>query len=411
MSKLPFKKRHRSRFPNSSMCEQASSFSSSPGVFEGLLSPSVSPVTTYSTPNYQDHLVSTEQLNSFYANSRKCQTSKGSPTFSPGVFENLISPPATVDTPYPTLYAPFPSSPSGLRSVITEKLMLRRQDPLVSQEQPTSSHVGPRETKSPKASKTGTVPHRFVYKVGNVPIECLGKKSKSNSNSRSRHKSDSSVVDNQPPNSETTPPNMNLHQYPMLPPPTSPRPGLLHPIPIYPQSRFLPSNQLMQMVSPGYYRPYGGMSGAEGAERMQNGVNVQTKTKKTQTCRFCINHGKEFAVKGHKNLCENRQCQCPQCNITRQKQIAVKVNTKLTRQQDAERIHRLAGLNLNQNSDQMRPNSLQYSGHPLPRTLEFNGRVGPSYKELNSVDHLNATQSRRHEYTDDEDLEFVNYPE
>ena len=410
MSKLPFKKRQHRRFPDSSVCEQASSFSSSPGVFEGLLSPPVSPDTPCSTHNYQDHMVSTEQINSFYTNSPKRQTSKHSLTFSPEVFESPISPPASVATPYPTIYSPFSSAPTGLRSVITENPMSPRQDPLASPEHPTSSHVGLRKSKSPKGSKTGTVSQRFVYKVGDVPIENLGKKSKSSGNSRSRHKSESSVVDNQPPNSESTTQNMNLHQYPILPPSTSPRPRLLYPIPVYPQSRFLPSNQLMQMVSTGYYGPYEVTSGAEGAEPMQNGVNIQTRTKKTQKCRFCINHGQIFAVKGHKDFCTNRKCQCPQCNITRQRQIAVKDQAQLTRQQDAERLQRLAELNLSQNSDQITSNSLQYSGYPGPRTLEYNDTVGPSSPEFNSVDHLNTMQSRRNEYTEEEDFEFVDYP-
>lgn len=67
-------------------------------------------------------------------------------------------------------------------------------------------------------------------------------------------------------------------------------------------------------------------------------MNPNKKKKKSQECRYCANHELYIPVKGHKYNCEYRNCGCEFCEITRQRQIAVREQQKQTRRQEALRM-------------------------------------------------------------------------
>jgi hypothetical protein len=84
------------------------------------------------------------------------------------------------------------------------------------------------------------------------------------------------------------------------------------------------------------------------------------RKKKPQQCRFCANHDIYEPVKGHKYNCKFRinNCDCTKCEVTRNRQVAVREQAKLTKQQESMR---------QQKQQQLHSNSLLPYGVVDPR--------------------------------------------
>ncbi|XP_018009085.1 uncharacterized protein LOC108666677 isoform X2 [Hyalella azteca] len=62
-----------------------------------------------------------------------------------------------------------------------------------------------------------------------------------------------------------------------------------------------------------------------------------TARKKKPRCSLCLNHNKSVDLRGHKDVCEFRNCTCDYCIITKKRREAYKIQQNLNRRQDRER--------------------------------------------------------------------------
>ena len=202
-------------------------------------------------------------------------------------------------------------------------------------------------SENPKKRKKPT----FIYMINGHPVNSTAKKTRLTS-----LRSDESCI-------SSSSNQFNLFKPPTtsdIPPfslPTSPiiKPGIdFFPSPYRKQnSCLLPRSLLhhspfLQMTAATPYVPFPGVGEVLPAippptdpeMSSQNSIEL-SKKKKAQRCRFCANHDLYELVKGHKFTCKFRMCQCRGCNITRDRQVAVRKQAKETRHQESVRSQQL----------------------------------------------------------------------
>ncbi|KAF2354734.1 DM DNA-binding domain, partial [Trinorchestia longiramus] len=311
------------------------------------------------------------------------EDSDGSKTNSPKYVEGdrpseLVSssPPDTPPSQYASSYSNYPSSMSHMAPALEDPSMSPSQDVSNSSLPSTSSrHEVPENLESffpedilslveKKASSSGSdaKPKKkervFAYFIKGQPVNKLGKKLM-NSSTRSRHGSNSSAGPSHVTRSNVAE-TLDIAQYgavpssPVLPPqissdfyPRAPSYGHGCERPSIHESLF-PTTALLQMPHHPQFPPPSHFSGAVGVfpgmrpagdldDSSQPSTSGGAKKKKPQQCRYCANHDLYEPVKGHKYSCGFRNCSCEQCEVTRNRQNAVRLQAKQTRQQEALR--------------------------------------------------------------------------